>query len=209
MRFLLLLLAAVLITPLSASASTLVLPDAPATEGDTVLIYWHPSAGSYRITAERLNQSGTVLDSETTTFVVEEIPEPEPARVVQGTSTVESSGKIQEAIANIVPQAAVATPVFGAIDNLRQKGADALAEAEVWAKAKGSKQESSEVAGANTEAESGIASTVMALVATALSYLLALLKMVVSSAGIFYPVFAIVFFYILWRLFKRMRRSNY
>ena len=203
-----------LITPWVAGAatSTLILPDEPATEGEVVEIEWQPTAGTYRVTAERIDESGSVVGSETAMFTVKALPPPAPPEV-QGTSTtvVESSTKIQETIASIMPQASVAAPVFGAIDGLRQQGVNALTKGEVWAKAKSGKTEG-EVAGENTEETgegSDIASTVMQMVATLLLYVLSALKFLISSAGIFYPVLAIAFFYILWRTFKRMRRPKY
>ncbi|MDZ4225965.1 MAG: hypothetical protein U1C66_00555, partial [Patescibacteria group bacterium] len=71
-----------------------------------------------------------------------------------------------------------------------------------------------EVAGENTEdgegsSSGGIVETVTKLVATLLLYLFSILKFLVSNAGIFYPVLTIAFFYLLWRLFKRMRRPKY
>ena len=49
----------------------------------------------------------------------------------------------------------------------------------------------------------------MNFVATILAYVFAALKWLLSSAAIFYPVLVVVFFYILWRLYKRMRRPSY
>jgi hypothetical protein len=43
--------------------------------------------------------------------------------------------------------------------------------------------------------------------ATASLYILSILLYVVSNAGIFYPVLAVLFLYFLWRLFKRFRRD--
>ncbi|MDZ4226308.1 MAG: hypothetical protein U1C66_02370, partial [Patescibacteria group bacterium] len=76
MRFLRLLLLVLLITPLAAGAatSTLTLPEEPATEGETVEIEWQPTAGTYKVTAERVDESGMVLESETKTFVVKALP---------------------------------------------------------------------------------------------------------------------------------------
>lgn len=199
-----------LITPLWAGAatSTLTLPEEPTTEGEVVEIEWQPlEAGTYRILIERTD---TPNATEVATFVVKALP-PLPAPEVQGTSTtnVESSAKIQETIANILPQIAVAAPVFGAIDSLRQKGVDVLLAGEVWAESKTAKPQG-EVAGEETGEDgggSGIANTVMQMVATLLLYLFGALKFVLSNAGIFYPVLAVAFFYLLWRLFKKMRRS--
>ncbi|MDP4020953.1 MAG: hypothetical protein Q8P58_02865 [Candidatus Adlerbacteria bacterium] len=211
MRFTRVLLILLLITPLGAGAatSTLELPHSPSTEGEAVLINWNPAAGTYRIVIELLDQNGAVTSSETADFTVDSVPPPPPE--VQGTTTVESSEKIQETIASIVPQASAAAPVFSTIDNWRQKGIDALETGEAWAKGK---VNAGEVAGENTEegegsSSGGIVETVTKLVATLLLYLFSILKFLVSNAGIFYPVLAIAFFYLLWRLFKRMRRPKY
>lgn len=169
-----------------------------------VSVSWQPTGGSHKVTAELTAGDGTVAESENTTFVVQEKPTEERVDSA-ATSSIESSTKIQEKIASISPEAAGAVaPVFGAIDTLRQKGVEALSKGEAWAKGKSA----GDVAGENTET-SGIATTVMGLVATLLTYVLGALKFLLSHAGIFYPVFAIVFFYLLWRVFKRMRRPSY
>jgi len=206
MRFVYVLLVLLLITPLAARAatSTLALPESPSTEGEPVLINWHPAAGTYRIVVEQINENGEVVSSESAGFTVDPIPPP-PSPEVQGTSTVESSEKIQETIAHIIPQASAAAPVFSTIDGLRQKSVEVLGAGEAWAK---KKVGTGEVAGESTKS-SGIATVATQLVATLLLYLFAILKFLVSNAGIFYPVFAALFFYLLWRLFKRTRRPRY
>ena len=40
-------------------------------------------------------------------------------------------------------------------------------------------------------------------------YLLTVLRFIVGSAGVFYPVVAILFLYFLWRMFRRFRRPAY
>jgi hypothetical protein len=202
----LLFLSLLLITPLGLSAagsSTLILPEEPKTEGEVVDIRWQPAgAGTYQITAERVDEQGAVVESETVTFVIDPLPPPE----VRGTSTVESSAEIQESIAGISPQAAnIVAPVFDVIDSLRQKGVQALEAGEVWAKNKAG----GEVAGENTEEDKGMTGSVIGAVASGLSFVLGALKWLLGNAGVFYPVFAISFFYLLWRLFKRMRRPSY
>jgi hypothetical protein len=157
------------------------------------------------VTAELTAGDGTVVESASATFVIEKRPEAETEEAAASAS-VESSKSIQETIAGISPQAAgAAAPVFGTIDSLREKGVRALETGEAWAKTKAGQ---GEVAGESSET-SGIAGTVMGLVATLLLYLFSALKWLLSNAGIFYPVLAIAFFYFLWRLYKRMRRPRY
>ncbi len=170
---------------------------------DAVSVSWQPSVGTHTVTAELTATDGIVSESESATFVVNAKPS---ATTATSTSTsVESSEDLQNKLAGISPQAAsAAKPVFATIDTLREKGVAALEAGEQWAKTKTSGQ----VAGADTES-SGIANTVMTLVATFLAYVFVALKWLLSSAAIFYPVFVIVFFYLLWRLYKRMRRPSY
>ena len=176
----------------------------PPGGAQAVSVSWQPTGGSHKVTAELTAGDGTVAESEHATFAVQEKPEIN-TNSTTATSTVESSTQIQEQIASISPKAAgITAPVFGAIDTLREKGVEALQKGEGWAKTKSS----GEVAGDSTQA-SGIAGTVMGLVATLLVYVFGALKFLLSHAGIFYPVFAIAFFYFLWRLFKRMRRPSY
>ena len=178
----------------------------PPGGAEATSVSWQPAKGSHSVTAELTAGDGTVVESASATFVIEERPEADTEEEAAASTSVESSKGIQETIAGISPQAAsAAAPVFGTIDSLREKGVRALETGEAWAKTKAGQ---GEVAGESSET-SGIAGTVMGLVATLLLYLFSALKWLLNNAGIFYPVLAIAFFYFLWRLYKRMRRPRY
>lgn len=169
-------------------------------EAQAVSVSWQPATdGSHRIVAELTNTDGLITESESATFIIQK------KEVATETSGVESSEQLQEVIAGISPQVASASaPVFSTIDNLRQKGVDALTEGESWAKAK----KRGEVAGESDEKE-GIVATATGLVATLLLYVFSALKFLLSNAALFYPVLALAFLYFLWRVFKKMRRPRY
>lgn len=163
-----------------------------------VSVSWKPTSGSHHVTAELRGAGSGNGESTGATFVIQAKP---VAKESEGGS-VESSAKIHEVVASISPQAAAAaTPVFAAFDSLREKGVAALAQSEAWTNDK--LAPSGEVAGEHTK---GLAAMAMGFVAALLGYLFKLLTFILSSAGIFYPVAAFAFLYILWRTFKRIRR---
>ncbi len=173
----------------------------PAGGAETVSLSWSPKAGSHSIVAELTAKDGTVVEKLSATFSIRAKPKSEDKTTAPASTTVQSSDDVKEAIAGISPGLAEASePVLATIDNLRQKGADALDKGIAWAK-----KPEGEVAGAST----GLGGTVLSVVKTVLTYLMEVLRFVLGNAGIFYPAFAIAFLYFLWRLFKRYRRPSY
>jgi hypothetical protein len=183
---------------------------------NAVSISWKPTAGSHTITAQLTNGAGTAVESESATFVINEKPKPVTPLTISGTSSaaspVESSADIQKKITDLYPPAgSVSAPVFSTLDSVREKAAGALDNGINWAKQKTGGKNYGSVLGAatSTNDSGGIMGTVWLILGLVVLYIFTLLRFVVGNAGIFYPAFAILFFYILWRLFKRFRRPRY
>ncbi len=181
---------------------------------NAVSVSWKPLAGSHDVTAELTAQDGTVVESESATFAVN--PKPVPASSdnsdPQLQAAIESSQNIQNEIGQYSPAVASTTaPVFSGIDSLRAQAAVALDNGINWAKTTSGGQSAGQVLGTSTTNTSpgGIMGTVWNILALIALYLFTILRFVVGSAGIFYPVLAVGFFFILWRTYKHFRRPRY
>ncbi len=199
-------------------ASVAVSMDAGSTQ--TASAPWTPLAGSHTITAKLTAQDGTVAEQESQTFTIAAKPKPvvqtSAASDNQSAAAVESSANIQKNIANVSPQVAgAAAPLFTVIDGARSSAADVLDTQISSTKAKlASTPKSGAVLGASTGpfSDPGISNpwgTFWFVLYTAYIYILTMLRWLVGSAGIFYPVLAILFLYILWRTYRRIRRPSY
>lgn len=182
-----------------------------AGEASAISVSWKPATGSHTVTAELRDGSGALVEQESSTFQVAALPQPVAAN--QTAAAVDSSQNIQRAIANISPAAAQASqPVFAAIDAGRAKASDALDMGLNWAKTQ--IQTPGQVLSAQTQKNStgtaqGIGGTLWVVMATLALYILSILQFVIGNSGIFYPALAILFFYLLWRLYRRSRRPAY
>jgi hypothetical protein len=179
---------------------------------NAVSVSWKPPAGSHTVAAQLTTNDGTVVESESATFAISEKPKPQTTTVTTASSTpVESSDDIQKKITDAYPPAAtVTTPVFSTLDSARVMAANALDNGIAWAKQKSGGKKLGEVLGTSTSASpGGIMDTVWSVLGTILLYIFTMLRFAVGNVGIFYPAFAILFFYILWRTFKRFRRPSY
>lgn len=173
---------------------------------NTVSVSWKPSAGSHNVTADLTNEDGTVAEEQSATFHIDAKPEQQ----TQPAAAVESSDELQKKLNGISPTAAdISAPIFSTLDSARSKAADLLDAGLEWTQEKGGGKNPGEVLGEATQDTSagGIAHTAWTILATVVYYILSLLRFIVGTAGIFYPVFAILFFYTMWRLYKRMRRG--
>lgn len=177
---------------------------------DTISISWKPLAGTYTITAELTQQDGTIVESESERFTINEKPKPAAQESADG---VESSADVAAMLANYVPAlAGPAAPVFSSIDSLRQSAVSVLNQGLDWSKSKvGENPAPGQVLGAATKDPSpqgllGAASNLAALMAF---YFFSALKWVVANTGVFYPVLAILFLFGLWKLFSHIRRPSY
>ncbi|HVU79860.1 MAG TPA: Ig-like domain-containing protein [Candidatus Paceibacterota bacterium] len=178
---------------------------------NAVSVSWKPSAGSHKVTAELTDAQGAVVEQQDATFKIEKKPDT-ASNKDSAAAAVESSRKIQEKIEDYSPAAAsAAAPVFSTIDSARSKAADALDSGIGWAKDKTGGKEVGEVLGSSTKdpSPSSFMDTLWFIFATLALYVLTVLRFVVGSAGIFYPVFALLVFFVLWRTYKRFRRPSY
>ncbi len=174
---------------------------------NTVSVSWKPFAGTHRVTAELTAQDGAVVESESANFSINEKIKPGSTTTSTG---IDSSQDIQKKIAEILPAAApVSTQIFSTLDSARGTAASVLDSGIDWAKQKTGGKKPGEVLGASTTSSGGAIDTVWTVLASVLLYILSILRFVVGNAGIFYPAFALLFFYILWRIYKRMRRPSY
>ena len=176
---------------------------------NAVSVSWKPSAGSHQVSAALTGSDGEVVENESAAFVINE--KPKPASGVPASSTpVESSADIQKKINELSPTAAnISAPVFSTLDSVRARTAEALDQGIDWAKQKTAGKKPGQVLGTTTQSGGGVMDTLWLILATILLYIFSVLRFVVGNAGLFYPVFALLFFYILWKLFKRFRRPSY
>lgn len=169
-----------------------------AGESSVASVSWKPVAGSHSVAANLLDSDKLLVQSQQRDFsVASNKPAPPPG-------TVEPSTSIQEGIGSISPGAEHAVaPVFGALDSARSAAAKTLDSQLAITKPKlgGS------VLGAQTS--KGFAGTALTILNTIYFYLLTLLRYIVGSAAVFYPVAALAFLYILWRGYRLARRPRY
>ncbi len=181
-----------------------------AQEAQAVSVSWKPVAGSHTIEATLTATDGEVAEKQSATFRIQEKPKPDSNEP----TIVESSEDIQAQLANLSPGVAqAATPVFSGIDSVRNSAVSAIDKGIAWAEEQATKKKatsSGSIAGAqDTKEDGGIVGTIWTIAATLLLHLFNILKYLISNAAIFYPLFAVLFLYGLWRLYKRMRRPAY
>lgn len=169
-----------------------------------VSISWEPAAGKRTVHADLLNQSGEVVETMKESFSIAEKPKPVTITSEQSAATIESSKDIQDKIRSVSPGTSDAVaPLFSMIDSVRSSAADVLDDQLTLAKKK-----LGQVEGAHTE-DGALPETVggfwLALW-TLYLYVLTILRFLIGNAAFFYPVFALLFFYILYRTFRRFRR---
>lgn len=189
-----------------------------AEEVRAVSISWNPSAGTHTLTAELATESADIVEEQQATFSIAEKPKkPEPGSDSSQTASVQSSDQLQQQLAQLSPSVAGYTaPIFETIDSLREKAVQALDKGVEWSKNKVMQKNKSSVLGADSSttpnAETlveGTVQTVLLVGATVLLYLFSVLRYIVENTGIFYPALAVAFLYLLWRLYRRMRRPRY
>jgi hypothetical protein len=185
-------------------------------EADAVSVSWKPSAGSHTVVAE-LKRQGEVLEKQSSTFSVAAKPLPPPPSSggsggsSQSAAAVESSQKIQEGIASFSPTAAEASaPVFVLIDGGRESLSNIIDSQITTAKQTLGPKEGS-VLSAETvrNAPKDPVSTFWLILWTLYLYVLTILNFLIGNAGVFYPLFALIVLYILWRMVQRFRRPAY
>jgi hypothetical protein len=173
-------------------------------EARTASVSWTPLAGSHTVTAQLQDMSGSVVQEQSATFVVKKVATAQEEPTTSSPSAVESSQDIQQGITNLSePVGSTLRPVFEVVDTLRQKGVDAI-DSQITAlrpKLPGTTAGSADSTNAAQDSP-------LEIVWTALFYLFSILRFVIASAGVFYPLLAIAFLYLLWRLYRSMTRPR-
>lgn len=172
-----------------------------AGESTVASISWKPSAGSHDVSANLLDSDKLLVQSQHQTFAIASNQPPPPP------GTVEPSTSIQQGIGSISPTAEHFTqPVFGALDSARTSAAKALDSQLATTKAK--LDTGGKVLGAQTQSQ-GAMGSVWNILNTLYFYILTLLRFIIGSAAVFYPVIAIAFLWSLWRGYRMVRRPRY
>lgn len=181
-----------------------------AGEAQTVSVSWKPAAGSRTIVAELQDRAGTAIESESETFSIQAKPKPAQTKsqsVLQSAAAVESSADIQAKIGDISPAAgSTLEPVFKLVDGSRTAIADVL-DSQIAATKPKLAPTPGVVAGTSTIQAPEQGSWFSSIFNTVYFYILTVLRYLIGSAGIFYPLLAAVFLFTLWRMFRRFRRG--
>lgn len=181
---------------------------------NTVSVSWKPLAGTYTVTAELTKIDGTVVETQTARFAINEKPKPasSEAVIIEENSEVAPSDDLQKQLSSFSPSAArVGEPVFKTIDSLRTQTGRLLDQGMSWSKSKVGSKNPGEVLGESTKDLSpvGLFGSAQNIAAVVILYLFSALKWIIANPAICYPVIAIAFLYGLWRLFVRFRRPSY
>lgn len=189
-----------------------------AEEVRAVSVSWNPSAGTHTLIAELATDSGEKVEEQQATFSVAEKPKkPETGFSSSPAASVQSSQQLQEQLAQLSPSVArYATRIFSTIDSLREEAVKVLDRGVEWSKKKVTQTNPASVLGAQATTTpnagtlvAGTMQTLFLVAATVLLYLFSVLRYIIENAGIFYPVLAVAFLYLLWKLYRRMRRPRY
>ena len=208
---------------MSAFQGSLVLKDSAAEIGTLPLslssgearlmsVSWQPKAGTRTIVADINDTSGKTIATESATFSVTPKPVPVAASSAPNlAATVESSSGIQQSISQLSPQAgSVVHPVLSTLDNLRSATADILDAQIVQTKPK---LPGGMVLGETTQTGATKPSDIMGWVSvvflTIYFYILTIARAVVGSVALFYPILALLFVYLLYRLYRRTANPLY
>ncbi len=182
-----------------------------ASEVRAVSVSWTPaSPGSHKVVAALLDQGGTAVQSEEQTFTIAAKPKPKPAVATSSNAAaaIESSKDIQDKIGGLSPAAGGAlAPVFKLVDGARSSVASVLDDQLAKTKPK-----LAPIPGVVAGTSSSIqapeqGSWFGSIFTTVYYYVLTVLRWLVGSAAVFYPVLAFAFLYILYRMFRRFRRD--
>lgn len=188
-------------------------------EARIVSLSWKTTAGSHALSASITGSSNEdATGTQSVTVLVEQKPAPVTKKATSPSNTAavgfSDSEDIQGAIGSVSPKAEeVVDPVFTKIDSLRKSGADILTEQTKKTESKitslsAKKAELSKQEDAESKSE-GRKVSLYQVFTTILLYIYNVLLVVVSKAGLFYPLFAFLFFFTLYKIYQRMRNPNY
>ncbi len=210
--FALLLAAALPLCALADTPEPLQLSTKAQVGGDSVPLEVTVSAQSEGVTLSPTKTDGATPVTFTLYVTPKPKPQPEPAPDPNAAAVVESSAGIQQSIGGVSPAAEqYAHPVFSTLDSARSSAADVLDHQLASTKTRIAPDSPGEVLGAEAvkQTSSHPMGTVMYILNTFYFYLLTLLRFIVGSAGVFYPLLAVAFLYMLWRGFRLVRRPRY
>ncbi len=178
-----------------------------AEEAQVESLSWKPGGGSHILVADLYDSKQFLVQETQQTFNVS-LPTPSVS-----TLSVESSQGLDSSIAQVSPKTAqVVAPALATIDIARQDVVQNLSQGIAWAQGQINLASSTQgkVLGVETTnpQTTGVGHTLWMVLATAVLYVLSVLRSIVSSVGLFYPVIAIIFLYILWRIFRGARRPS-
>lgn len=143
------------------------------------------------------------------------VPKPKPVVATSSAAAaVESSQGIQNSIKQVSPQTeSYVAPVFSFLDGARSAAADVLDTQLSSTKTRLGPNPGNvgEVLGSETakNAAKNPLAVLLLILNTLYFYLLTIVRFIIGSAGVFYPVVAIAFLFFLWRMFRRFRRPAY
>jgi hypothetical protein len=191
-----------------------------AGEARIVSLSWKATAGAHAINAAITGASDSAAaDSETVSVSVEPKPAPKPATAKTSSTTnaaaVEFSNadSIESTIGTLSPKVQeVTSPAFEKVDDWRKSGAtflgtQATAQEQKISDLSAKKKELAKQNSPDTKNEER-KTTAFQVIATILLYVYEILLYIVSKAGIFYPVFAAIILYLLFKGYQRVRRPT-
>lgn len=185
-----------------------------AGEATTLSISWKPSAGTHSVVAKLQDSDKNIIEENLANFDVAALKPTNTTSINQVVTPIQPSTQILQTINNISPAVANGTaPAFSAIDSGRNSAAKALDQGILWSKEQLARGGSGKILGTQTKVATstqpgGIMHTASTIFATALLYILSILRYLVGNAGAFYPILAFLFLFILWRIYRRMRRPK-
>ncbi len=178
-------------------------------EARLVSLSWEPKAGAHTIVAELDDASGKSVATESQTFTVTAKPVVVAQSAANLAAAVESSAGLEQAISQISPQTGnVIGPILSSLDGLRSTAADIL-DSQI-------EQTQPKLPGGMLQGMPGGANKpqdapgwVLVVFWTIYFYLLTIVRVIIGSVVIFYPVLAILFIYLLYRLYRRTANPLY
>lgn len=189
-------------------------------EARIVSISWTPSSGEHALAVELASSSVALAKGTETTNVTVEKPVAFGSVILGSTKDAAAaaaytdSSDIQKQIESLSPAVEhFVEPAFTKIDDWRKSGASFLniqADA-ARAKADAYSKQKTEQSGTDTPegASKGWWLTLSQILYTILLYIYTALQTVLAKAGLFFPILAILFFWLLWKLYKRFTRPKY
>ncbi len=179
-------------------------------------VSWKPEAGDQTVVAALTQKDGVVVEEESATFSIVKKQTPVAVRtnLSADTQAVEPSDDVQAMITKFVPPISGLTePVFSGIDTFRIKANNLINNGVEWSKNKVGSKSAGEVLGSATSKENttpkGIIDTIIFLAAMLSLYVLSILKWMITNTGVFYPAAAVLFLFVLWKMFSSLRRPSY